>query len=126
MENTQIARPIDAADDWTIPQEWQAYSTQDHRTWDTLFERQARLLPGRVVPEFISGLDVLRMSKPGIPDFDELSDRLMRVTGWQVVAVPGLIPDEVFFDHLANRRFVSAETVIAILQAGGQSASCPG
>ncbi len=111
MENTQIACPIDAADDWTIPQEWQAYSTQDHRTWDTLFERQARLLPGRVVPEFISGLDVLRMSKPGIPDFDELSDRLMRVTGWQVVAVPGLIPDEVFFDHLANRRFVSGNFI---------------
>ena len=29
----------------------------------------------------------------------------MDATGWQVVAVPGLVPDDVFFDHLANRRF---------------------
>ncbi len=29
----------------------------------------------------------------------------MQRTGWQVVAVPGLVPDEVFFEHLANRRF---------------------
>ena len=75
--------------------------------WDKLFERQAAMLPDRVAPEFIEGLDMLRMSKPGIPDFEELSDRLMKATGWQVVAVPGLVPDEVFFDHLANRRFPS-------------------
>ena len=69
------------------------------------------MLPGRVTPEFLSGLDVLRLSKPGIPDFSELSERLMNATGWQVVAVPGLIPDDVFFDHLANRRFVSGNFI---------------
>ena len=79
--------------------------------WDRLFERQATLLPGRVAPEFTDGLDVLRMSKPGIPDFEELSERLIERTGWQVVAVPGLIPDDVFFDHLANRRFVAGNFI---------------
>src|SRR3546814_15030676 len=54
---------------------------------------------------------MLRLSKPGIPDFEELSERLMRATGWRVVAVPGLVPDEVFFDHLANRRFVSGNFI---------------
>ena len=79
--------------------------------WDRLFERQAAMLPGRVVQEFIDGLDVLRMTKPGIPDFDELSERLMKLTGWQVVAVPGLVPDRLFFEHLANRRFVAGRFI---------------
>jgi len=69
------------------------------------------MLPTRVIPAFMEGLDVLRMSKPGIPDFDELNDRLFRATGWQVVAVPGLVPDEIFFEHLANRRFVAGRFI---------------
>jgi phenylalanine-4-hydroxylase len=73
--------------------------------WDRLFTRQAEMLPGRVVPAFLEGIEVLRMSKPGIPDFDELNERLAKATGWTVVAVPGLVPEEVFFEHLANRRF---------------------
>ena len=52
-----------------------------------------------------------RMTRPGIPNFEELSERLMRATGWQVVAVPGLVPDDVFFDHLANRRFVAGNFI---------------
>jgi phenylalanine-4-hydroxylase len=63
------------------------------------------------VPAFLEGLEVLRMSKPGIPDFTELSERLVRATGWQVVAVPGLVPDAVFYEHLANRRFVAGRTI---------------
>ncbi|MES2058064.1 MAG: phenylalanine 4-monooxygenase [Pseudomonadota bacterium] len=106
-----IRRPEGTAEDWTVPQDWAAYSREEHATWDTLFDRQVRMLPGRVTPEFMDGLDVLRLSKPGIPDFEELSERLMRATGWQVVAVPGLVPDDVFFDHLANRRFVAGNFI---------------
>jgi phenylalanine-4-hydroxylase len=59
----------------------------------------------------MAGLDVLHLSQPGIPDLDELNERLMRATGWQVVAVPGLVPDAVFFDHLAARRFVAGRFI---------------
>ncbi|MDR6789523.1 phenylalanine-4-hydroxylase [Sphingomonas sp. BE138] len=111
MADAALTRPPEAASDWTIPQGWDAYTPEDHATWDTLFARQIAMLPGRVTPEFMAGLDVLRLSKPGIPDFEELSDRLMKATGWQVVAVPGLVPDDVFFDHLANRRFVSGNFI---------------
>lgn len=104
-------RPDGTAEDWTISQDWARYTAAEHAMWDRLFERQAKMLPGRVAPQFIEGLDMLRMSKPGIPDFDELSERLMKATGWQVVAVPGLIPDDVFFDHLANRRFVAGNFI---------------
>ena len=111
MANAPLIRPDGAAADWTIPQGWDSYTPEDHATWDTLFERQARMLPGRVTPAFIVGMDVLKLSKPGIPDFEELSDRLMKATGWSVVAVPGLVPDDVFFDHLANRRFVAGNFI---------------
>lgn len=111
MGNTRMNRPEGAAADWTIPQNWPAYTAAEHAVWDRLFERQAKLLPGRVASEFIEGLDILRMAQPGIPNFEELSERLMRRTGWQVVAVPGLIPDDIFFDHLANRRFVSGNFI---------------
>jgi phenylalanine-4-hydroxylase len=111
MADANLIRPEDAAADWTIPQNWRAYSAQEHATWDALFARQVGMLSGRVTPEFMSGLDVLRLSKPGIPDFEELSDRLMKATGWQVVAVPGLVPDDVFFDHMANRRFVAGNFI---------------
>ncbi|WP_298090676.1 phenylalanine 4-monooxygenase [uncultured Sphingomonas sp.] len=111
MAEAELVRPEGAAADWTIPQGWDQYTPEEHATWDTLFERQARMLPGRVTPEFIAGLDVLRLSRPGIPDFEELSERLTKATGWSVVAVPGLVPDDVFFDHLANRRFVAGNFI---------------
>ncbi|MCW4460903.1 phenylalanine 4-monooxygenase [Sphingomonas sp. BT-65] len=111
MAHADLTRPDGTAEDWTIPQDWTAYTAEEHATWDRLFERQARMLPGRVTPEFMEGLDVLRLTKPGIPDFEELSERLMKATGWQVVAVPGLVPDDVFFEHLANRRFVAGSFI---------------
>lgn len=103
--------PQGAAADWTIPQDWAHYTPEEHRTWDTLFARQAKLLPGRASEAYLRGLDVLKLSKPGIPDFAELSERLTALTGWQVVAVHGLVPDDVFFDHMANRRFVAGNFI---------------
>ncbi|WP_297510875.1 phenylalanine 4-monooxygenase [uncultured Caulobacter sp.] len=111
MKNPALTRPAGTAADWTVPQNWSAYTPEDHAMWDRLFARQADMLRGRVTPSFLEGLDVLRMSKPGIPDFEELSERLHKRTGWRVVAVPGLVPDDVFFDHLANRRFVAGNFI---------------
>jgi phenylalanine-4-hydroxylase len=111
MAQPATERPAQAAEDWTIPQDWEAYTPQDHAMWDRLFARQAAMLPGRAVKEFMVGLDVLRLSKSGIPDFAELSERLMKLTGWQVVAVPGLVPGRIFFEHLANRRFVAGRFI---------------
>jgi phenylalanine-4-hydroxylase len=106
-----LSTPPEGAPDWTIPQNWSAYTAEDHATWDTLFARQSKLLPGRASNAWLRGLDVLKLSKPGIPDFEELSERLTKLTGWSVVAVPGLVPDDVFFDHMANRRFVAGNFI---------------
>ena len=91
--------------DWTIDQGWDQYTAGEHAVWKTLFERQTQLLPGRACDAFVEGMRRLPLGAQQIPDFRELSQVLMLHTGWQIVAVPGLVPDEVFFEHLANRRF---------------------
>jgi phenylalanine-4-hydroxylase len=91
--------------DWTIDQGWERYTPQEHALWKRLFERQAGMLPSRACEAFVQGMKALHIGADAIPDFGRLSEVLMRHTGWQVVAVPGLVPDTVFFEHLANRRF---------------------
>ena len=97
--------------DWTIDQGWSRYTAEEHAVWKTLFERQSRLLPGRACDEFVRGMRDLPIGADQIPDFERLSEALTRRTGWQVVAVPGLVPDDVFFEHLANRRFPSGQFI---------------
>lgn len=113
MSETHVLErpPEGAGTDWTIPQNWDAFTAEDHAVWDTLYERQIKLLPGRASKAFLRGLDLLKLSESGIPNFEDLSERLMKATGWQVVAVPGLVPDDVFFDHMANRRFVAGNFI---------------
>lgn len=91
--------------DYTIDQDWQSYSADEHDRWDRLFSRMCDVLPGRACPEFLEAMNTLRLSEGGIPDMARLSDRLEPLTGWRVVPVTDLVPDEIFFDHLANRRF---------------------
>ena len=98
-------RPQGARSDWTIDQGWERYTPAEHRVWITLYERQTALLPGRACEPFLNGLKALDLHGDGIPDFRQMNAKLNALTGWTVVAVPGLVPDEVFFDHLANRRF---------------------
>jgi phenylalanine-4-hydroxylase len=97
--------------DWTIDQGWDQYTPAQHAVWKVLFERQLKLLAGRACDEFVAGMRSLPIGAEQIPDFRRLSDALMKATGWQVVAVPGLVPDEVFFEHLANRRFPSGNFI---------------
>lgn len=98
-----LERP--ARPDWVIDQGWERYTAAEHATWRTLFERQTQMLPGRACREFVDGMRGLPLSADSIPDFRRLNDVLEPRTGWQIVAVPGLVPDDVFFGHLANRRF---------------------
>jgi phenylalanine-4-hydroxylase len=103
--------PPGAAADWTIDQGWENYAQAEHDVWITLYERQTALLPGRACDEFLRGLDALDLHRSGIPDFKRINEELQRLTGWSVVAVPGLVPDNVFFDHLANRRFPAGQFI---------------
>ncbi len=103
--------PQDAAADWTVPQRWSDYSAAEHAVWDQLFARQAAQLQNRAVAAFHRGIEALGLGPEGIPRFERLNERLEPLTGWTVVAVPGLVPEEVFFHHLAHRRFVAGRFI---------------
>ena len=91
--------------DFTIDQNWSAYSAAEHNRWDRLFKRSHGVLRNRACDEFLGMMEKLELSKSGIPDMEKLSERLAKLTGWRVVPVLELVPDDIFFDHLANRRF---------------------
>jgi len=91
--------------DYTIDQDWPSYSAAEHDRWDRLFKRSQAVLHERACDEFTAMMHTLKLSDSGIPDMERLSDRLDKITGWRVVPVAELVPDDVFFDHLANRRF---------------------
>jgi phenylalanine-4-hydroxylase len=105
------APPAGARADWTIDQAWDRYSNAEHEVWTTLYGRQSKLLPGRACDAYLRGLHALDLHRGGIPDFRRINPELNRLTGWTVVAVPGLVPDEVFFEHLANRRFPAGQFI---------------
>ena len=88
-----------------VDQPWDSYSKTDHEVWATLFKRQRELLPGRASTEFLQTQDEMGMGEHGIPKFSDLNIQLKAKTGWEIIAVEGLLPELTFFDHLANRRF---------------------
>ena len=92
-------------EDYVVPQCWESFSQEDHAVWDLLFARQVELLGTRVVSAFLDGIDLLRLSHPGVPDVEGLNAMLTPRTGWRTVAVPGLVPDEAFFAMLSQRVF---------------------
>jgi phenylalanine-4-hydroxylase len=99
-----LKRPAHVGEDWLEPRQAD-YSSEDHAVWNDLFARQMEVLPGRAASAFMAGLEKLDLGRGGIPEFGALSEELGALTGWSVVPVPMLIPDHVFFWHLANRRF---------------------
>ncbi len=92
-------------EDYVVPQNWESFTDDDHAVWDLLFARQVELLGSRVVSPFLDGIDLLKLSHPGVPDVDGLNAILEPRTGWRTVAVPGLVPDEIFFAMLSERVF---------------------
>ncbi len=98
-------RPDVRWQDYVVPQRWEHFTPEDHAVWDLLFVRQVELLGTRVVAPFLDGIGLLRLSHPGVPELAELNRILEPRTGWRTVAVPGLVPDDVFFAMLTERVF---------------------
>jgi len=90
--------------DFTVDQHWERYTIEEHATWSTLYRRMQQTLPGRACDEFRRGLELLEIGAQ-IPDLGRLSESLRKLSGWQLVAVPGHVPEGIFFEHLAHRRF---------------------
>ena len=93
-----------AAEDWTVPQAWDSYTPVEHDRWRRLYARQAEVTAAHASPVFLDALHGMDASR-GIPRLAAVNEALRVATGWRLVAVPGLVPDAVFFRHLAQRRF---------------------
>jgi phenylalanine-4-hydroxylase len=90
--------------DYTVDQDYAAYTASQQDRWRRLYRRQIERVPGRACGEYLHALSRLDY-EDGIPRFEAVNEKLEAATSWQLVAVPGLVPDLVFFDHLAHRRF---------------------
>jgi len=90
---------------YMVPQHWEHFTAEEHGVWDTLFARQLPYLGNRIVTPFIEGIPKLGLDEPGIPNLDRLNERLEPLTGWRLVSVAGIVPDDAFFAMLADRRF---------------------
>ena len=98
-------------DDYVIDQNWVGYTADEHAVWDFLYRRQRDILADRADEAVLKGHETLNLNRGGIPNFAEINEELKARTGFTVVAVPGLVPDEVFFNHLANRRFPAGQFI---------------
>ncbi len=90
---------------YVVGQDFDSIAVADHQIWRELYRRQESILKDRASEEWYAGMQKLAIGLDGIPNYDDVSDLLEGLTGWRLVAVPGLVPDDVFFTHLANRRF---------------------
>ncbi|TMJ35557.1 MAG: phenylalanine 4-monooxygenase, partial [Alphaproteobacteria bacterium] len=103
--STHTVLTAQTVEDCIIDQKWKNYTSEDHAIWRTLFERQLETLKAHVAEEYLKGLEALGIGPEGVPNFASMNARLKKITGWEVVAVPGLIPSRPFFQMLANRQF---------------------
>jgi phenylalanine-4-hydroxylase len=93
------------AESYLISQDHHRYTSAEHDVWRLLAKRQLELLQGRISPAFLDGIHKLGIANGGVPDFTAMNARLKPLTGWEIVAVPGLVPDLAFFSLLADRKF---------------------
>lgn len=85
---------------------WDQLTEADHAMWRKLYARNMPIISDRACPEYLEGIKALNFdNEPGIPHFDRVNEKLMKLTGWQMVWVPGLVPAEKFFPMLAARKF---------------------
>lgn len=101
----QFDAGLETRADFTIDQPFARYGQVDHAVWKQLYARQSALLRGRASDAFVAGLGKIDLPTDRVPSFADVNRQLKPATGWEIVAVPGLVPDRVFFEHLANRRF---------------------
>lgn len=98
-------------DDWRIAQDWDSYTAEEHETWSLLYDHALKVLPGRAAEQQFKGLEALQLRREQIPNFAILSKKMKRLTGWTIVPVPGIVPDDVFFRFLANKEFPVARNI---------------
>lgn len=89
----------------SLKQQYSNYTEENHQVWTILFQRQIENLPGKAIPEFFEGLELVNFKPDRIPNFEEVNQRLKPLTGFEVVPAPGIVDDAVFFSLIAEKKF---------------------
>ncbi len=87
------------------------YTEEEHQIWQTLYRRQAELLPNRACDEFLRGVEMLKLNPNRIPSLADLSNVLESQTDWCIARIPGLLHEQDFFKLLAERVFPSTDYI---------------
>jgi phenylalanine-4-hydroxylase len=88
-----------------MQQDYSKYTEEDVQVWTILYDKIMQILPNYATKDFLTGLSQVNFSNNRIPNFEETNQILNKITGWTVYAVPGLIENKGFFEHLSNREF---------------------
>jgi phenylalanine-4-hydroxylase len=86
-------------------QVYENYTAEDQQVWKVLFDRQMLRLPSKATSAFLEGMKRINFTNERIPNFNETNQLLKELTGWEIIAVPGIVDDKVFFELMADRKF---------------------
>ena len=81
------------------------YTPEDHLVWKILFERQIENINFHATEAYIKGLKIIDFQSTRIPNFQKVNKILAELTGWELVAVEGIVDDRLFFEWLAAKKF---------------------
>ncbi|PWJ60000.1 phenylalanine-4-hydroxylase [Dyadobacter jejuensis] len=100
-----------------MDQQYEQYTPADQQMWEKLYKRQMEILPSIASNAYLEGIGKVGFVADHIPHFvSETNPALKRLTGWEVYAVPGLIPHQEFYSHLFHRRFPATNWLRTPLQ----------
>ena len=88
-----------------MKQHYDLYKEEDFEVWQTLYNRQMSQLINSASATYLAGLEKINFSADKIPRFNKINQKLKALTKWELVVVPGLIPDLTFFELMSNKKF---------------------
>src|SRR5580693_6263077 len=94
-----------------ISQAYDLYSQENHEAWRTLYRRIHPRWEQYANPQFLAGIETLRLPSDCIPRLSEINRLLQPLTGFQTRPVSGYVPGFLFFDCLRRREFPTTITI---------------
>lgn len=88
-----------------LVQQYDAYTPEDFKVWQLLFERQMQLLQQYASPLYLNCVQQVGFNAREIPHFGKTNEALEKLSGWQLCVVPELVPQKEFFELLSKKIF---------------------
>lgn len=94
------------------PRPFKHFSPAEDEIWQMLWDKQIANVRKYASRLWLDGLDKLGLTRDRVPNFQELSDRLKGLVGWELVSTDVIFSDgQTWFEHLADRKFLITEYI---------------